>query len=78
MPLAANHRSYYYAYERCNSLHTEKFVTPKQKAERHRVYGSDLTMHEYIIAGVVIRATNKKMAKKIYQRQMKNKSLHSQ
>ena len=53
------------------ALEKERPLTDKQKAERHRIYGSDQTMHDYVIQGVKIRATSKKTAKKIFERMNK-------
>ena len=43
-------------------------LTEQEKLKRHREYGADQTMHEYVINGVVIKATSKKVALKIYRR----------
>lgn len=45
-----------------------KELTDQGKLKRHREFSSDQTMHEYTINGVVIKATSKKVALKIYRR----------
>lgn len=42
--------------------------SPQKKKTRHQQYGGDQTMHNYIINGITIQATSKKVAKKIYRR----------
>jgi hypothetical protein len=46
----------------------KKDESEQAKLKRHREYGSDQTAHEYIINGVKIIATSKKVAMKIYNR----------
>lgn len=46
----------------------KKDESEQTKLKRHREYSSDQATHEYIINGVKIRATSKKVAKKIYNR----------
>lgn len=55
-------------HEEHKPLRKERPLTDKQKADRHRLYGGDQTMHEYVINGLTIRATSKKTAKKIFER----------
>ena len=42
--------------------------SPQKKKKRHQLYGGDQTMHKYIINGITIQASSKKVAKKIYKR----------
>ena len=48
-------------------------LSETEKLKRHREYGADQTKHKYLIHGVEIIATSKKVALKIYER-MKQKS----
>lgn len=55
----------------------KRVVLPKDESEqakrrRHELYGTDQTEHIYVINGVTIRATSKKVAKKIYRKKYKN------
>ena len=43
------------------------------KKRRHQQYGTDLTEHDYVINGETIRATSKKVARKIYEKRHKTK-----
>jgi len=49
----------------------ERPLTDAEKKKRHQLYSGDQTQHKYDINGVVIRATSKKVARKIYQRMEK-------
>ena len=46
-------------------------LTETEKLRRHRELSSDQTMHKYVINGVEIEATSKKVAQKIYRRMKK-------
>lgn len=50
------------------SVKMEGIDSPQAKKKRHQQYGGDQTMHNYVINGVTIQATSKKVAKKIYKR----------
>jgi hypothetical protein len=58
-------------YYRDEPVKAKRELTDQEKLKRHREYGADQTMHEYTINGVVIRATSKKVALKIYRRMAK-------
>lgn len=46
-------------------------LTETEKLRRHRELSSDQTMHKYVVNGVEIEATSKKVAQKIYRRMKK-------
>lgn len=58
-------------YYRDEPVKVKQELTDQEKLKRHREYGADQTMHEYIINGVVIKATSKKVALKVYRRMAK-------
>lgn len=58
-------------YYRDEPVKVKRELTTQEKLKRHREYSADQTMHEYTINGVVIRATSKKVALKIYRRMAK-------
>lgn len=64
---AKNPHHHYYTPEKRPAILTKE-ESEQAKLKRHREYGSDQTTHEYNINGVKIRATSKKVAKKIYNR----------
>ncbi len=64
---AKNPHHHYYALEKRPAILTKE-ESEQTKLKRHREYSSDQATHEYIINGVKITATSKKVAKKIYNR----------
>jgi hypothetical protein len=64
---ANNQHHHYYAPEKRPAIPTKE-ESEQAKQKRHREYSGDQATHEYNINGVKIRATSKKVAKKIYNR----------
>lgn len=52
----------------------ERELSETEKLKRHREYGTDQTKHKYLIRGVEIIATSKKVALKIYEKRTKKKT----
>lgn len=69
---ANNQHHHYYAPEKRPAIPTKE-ESEQAKLKRHREYGGDQATHEYDINGVKIRATSKKVARKIYNRMIGGK-----
>lgn len=65
---AANGKRRIYDYQ---EQRQPRELTAEEKAKRHLEFGADQTMHAYNINGIIIKATSKKVAKKIYNRMKK-------
>ena len=65
---AANNQQYHHYTPKNEPAIPTKEESEQAKLKRHREYGGDQETHEYNINGVKIRATSKKVAKKIYNR----------
>lgn len=69
---AANNQHHHYTREKEPAMLTKEEIE-QAKLKRHREYGGDQATHEYDINGVKIRATSKKVARKIYNRMIGGK-----
>lgn len=65
---AANNQQYHHYTPKKEPAILTKEESEQAKLKRHREYSGDQATHEYNINGVKIRATSKKVAKKIYNR----------